>query len=286
MWVFTEIAEWFDKRRALSDDVLDQMVEDAHYGQGAILVASTVKALTTFGAGFVDILKLGDGVTSGTLKGGVQDALRVVAIFPLGKAATMLRQAKGAAAAKLVIDTGGPNCFWVASAKAFRQIGHKFDGELLASVDDVAGALGMSMENLWRIPNLGTGLSYLQRIGAKIGPVAKVTSEAEVARLVPRDGSVVMVVVKLIKNGRESGRHAVYAFRDSLGSIRYMDRTIRNATQEIYTSLNEFGPFKYGATLVPEECAVLYNVFAKSIGLEAPRLVIPVLGVIATDEGK
>ena len=65
-----------------------------------------------------------------------------------------------------------------------------------------------------------------------------------------------------------------------------MDRTIQNATQEIYTSLNEFGPFNYGATLVPEECAVLYNVFAKSIGLEAPRLVIPVLGVVATNEDK
>jgi len=58
MWVFTEFAEWFDKKRAQSDDMMDQMVESAHYGQGAILVASTVKSLTTFGAGFVDILKL------------------------------------------------------------------------------------------------------------------------------------------------------------------------------------------------------------------------------------
>lgn len=54
-------------QRRETDFVLDRWVEDSGYNQGAMIVAATTKALTIFGAGFVDIPSLGDGVRAGTL---------------------------------------------------------------------------------------------------------------------------------------------------------------------------------------------------------------------------
>jgi hypothetical protein len=131
MWYFTEIADRWENARADKDKILDQWVEDSDYNTGVMIVASTTKAFTTFGAGFVDILRLGDGVKEGTLKGAGADALRVAAIFPYGKAARTLKSVKGLSRAKIIVDTGGPNCFWVASAKAFAQVKPKIQGSFV-----------------------------------------------------------------------------------------------------------------------------------------------------------
>jgi hypothetical protein len=286
MWQFTEIAKWFEDKRAQSDAVLDQWVEESNYSTGVMVVAATTKAFTTVGAGFVDVLRLGDGVSQGTWKGAGEDALRLVAIFPVGKAAQLLRSVRGTALARVIVDTGGPNCFWVASAKAFGQIGHKVGGKLLASVDDVARALKMPMSNLWAIPNLATGMAYLQRIGAKIGAVKPVAGAADIVQMVPRDGSVVMIAVKVMDKANVVGGHAIYAFRNTLGQVRYMDRTVGNVAagaQGVFKSIDEIAPL-YGATaLVPYEAAILHNVIVKTFAYDLPRLVLPVLGVVATE---
>jgi hypothetical protein len=290
MWHFTEIADWFDGNRVRSDSILDEWVEGSNYNQGVMVVAASTKALMTFGAGFVDLLRLGDGIKGGTLAGVGTDALRVLAVLPVGRAANLLKSAKGISVAKLILDTGGPNCFWVASAKAFGQIRQKYGGRLLASVEDVAKALGMSMENLWTIPNLATGISYLQRLGAKFGPIKTVANLRDVTQMVPYDGSVVMIAVRVMKAGKVVGGHAIYAFRNTLGQIRFMDRTVGTSTaggaRGAFSSLDEIAPM-YGATaLVPYEAAVLYNIYVKSVVFELPRLVIPILGVVATEDAQ
>jgi hypothetical protein len=48
MWYFTEIADWFEKQRTQSDEILDQWVEDSKYSEGVMIVAASTKALTTF----------------------------------------------------------------------------------------------------------------------------------------------------------------------------------------------------------------------------------------------
>lgn len=290
MWYFTEIADWFEGKRKQSDATLDQWVEDSGYSDGVMIVAATTKAFTTFGAGFVDVLRLGDGTTSGTWEGAGRDALRLVAIFPFGKAASLLKSAKGLSLARVVVDTGGPNCFWVASAKAFAQISQKHRGKLLASVEDLAKALGMSMDNLWVIPNLAKGISYLQRLGAKVGTVRAVSAVRDIESMVPFDGSVVMIAVRVVKNGNVIGGHAIYAFRTAVGQIRYMDRTVgsvvRRGTQGVFSSIADIAPLYGASSLVPYEAAVIYNVFVKSIAHDLPKLVIPILGVVATEESK
>lgn len=285
MWQFTEAANWFENKRAQSDAMLDRWVEDSHYNQGVMIVAASTKAVSTFGAGFVDVLRLGDGLKEGSLAGAGKDALRAVAIFPVGKAAGLLKSARGIAVAKVAVDTGGPNCFWVASAKALGQISHKYNGKLLASVDDVAKALGMSMSNLWVIPRLSAGTAYLQRLGVKVGPVKSVSTTRDIEKMVPFDGSVVMIAVRLTRYGKLEG-HAIYAFRNAFGQVGYMDRTIRAASQTAYESLSAIG-IKYGATLIePMQAAVLHNVYVKSIAHDLHQLVMPILGVVASENKK
>jgi len=226
----------------------------------------------------------------GSLKGAGTDALRLVAIFPVGKAAQMVKSAKGVSIAKLIVDTGGPNCFWVASAKAFAQISNKHKGKLFASVEDLAKALNMSMEKLWKIPNLTTGMSYLQKVGAKIGKVMPVSTLKDITQLLPHNGSVVMIAVNVMKDGKIIGGHAIYAFRTALGKVRFMDRTVgrttKAGTQGVFKSIDDIAPLYGASALVPYEAAVLQNVFVKSIAHDAPKLVIPLLGEIATEDSK
>lgn len=160
MWYLTDVAEWFEQRCNESNGILDSWVESSKYSTGSMVGASVTKALMTFGAGFVDLLRIGDGVKEGTLKGAGVDALRFVAIFPVGKAISLLKTARGVVPAKFVRDPGGPNCFWVASAQALRQVGQTHKGRLLVGVEDLAHALKMPMNALWRIPSLSTGLVY------------------------------------------------------------------------------------------------------------------------------
>jgi len=84
------------------------------------------------------------------------------------------------------------------------------------------------------------------------------------------------------------GGHAIYAFKDVIGRLRFFDRTvgapIGGATRGIFTSIEEIAPY-YGATaIVPYEASVIYNVYLKSIGFELPKLVIPILGVMAENK--
>ncbi len=285
MWYFTDVADWFENKRSQTDSILDQWVEDSGYSTGTIIVASTTKAFTTFGAGFVDLLRLGDGISEGSLKGAGQDALRFVAIFPFGKAASMLRSAKGVTLAKVVVDTGGPNCFWVASAKALAQISHKHNGQLMASVDDIAKSLGMSMNNLLTIPSLAAGLTHLRRLGAQVGPIKPVSKIDDLSRMLPHDGSVAMMVVDVMKYNQRVGRHAIYAFRNSIGQIRFMDRTVGNGVKSVFRSLDDIAAeYPQASHFLAVEAALIKNVFVKTFAHDSPRLVIPLLGVIATEE--
>lgn len=176
----------------------------------------------------------------------------------------------------------------MASAKALRQIGLKCKGKLFASVDDLAKSLGITIDSLWSVPNLATGMSYLQRIGATVGSVKIIKSVKDIAAMVPNDGSVLMLAVRVMKGNRVIGGHAIYAYKDIAGRLRFFDRTVGakfgGNIQGVFKSVDEIAPY-YGATaIVPYEAATLQNVYLKSVGFELPKLAIPILGVVAEEE--
>ncbi len=250
-----------------------------------MIVASTTKAFTIFGSGFVDLLRLSDGLKEGIWKGAGQDGLRAVAIFPFGKATQLLRSAKGLQIARGVANIRGPFCFWVASAKGLAHLEHRFKGQVFVAVEDVAKALGMSMESLWSIPSLSVGLSYLQRLGAQVSAISTVKSVKDLEKMVPRDGSIVMVGLHGFNNNRIINGHATYAFRNVLGKVRYMDRTVGKTVAREYKCIQEIAMKYRGVTdFVPYQAAIIKNVFAGQAWYDIPRLLIPVLGIIATQK--
>jgi hypothetical protein len=157
--------------------MLDSAVENSDYNQGVILAAVAGHTVMELGGSIVDLARLGDGIKSGTLKGWGQDTLRVVAIFPVGKAAQVMKTAKGTVAAKVVADImpRADICAWVASAKALRQIGHSFNGKILATVDDLVKAVGIHPHNVGGL-YMPQVTSMLRQIGAKVGPIRNVKS--------------------------------------------------------------------------------------------------------------
>lgn len=284
MWKFTQLADWWGEQQKQSVAALDEWVEGSNYNQGVMIVAAGTQALMTFGSGFVDVLRMGDGVAKGTAAGLGQDALRVAAIFPVGKAAQMFQAAKATALAKVIVDINPSAgiCAWVASAKALTQIGGTIGSKLFITVDDLAKAIGVNVRHL-------SGLTMeqikivLTKMGARVGAVRVVKSEQEVARMVSYDGSVVMVCVEL-ERSKKIAWHAFYAYRTPIGQLRYMDRTVQTTAQRAYLSIDEIRR-AYGASrMTPIQAMKIENMFVKTVANEIPRLVLPILGVVATDE--
>jgi hypothetical protein len=111
--------------------------------------------------------------------------LRVVAIFPVGKTAQVIKTAKGIKAAKVVADImpRAGICAWVASAKGLQHIGHSFNGKILATVDDLVKAVGVHPHNVGGL-YMPQVTSMLRQIGAKVGATRNVKSMKEVERMV------------------------------------------------------------------------------------------------------
>ena len=208
MWVFTSIADRFDQQKDRANKKLDEAVEDSGYSQGMMIVAAGTHAVMEFGSSFVDLLRLGDGVKEGGWGYG-QDALRAVAIFPMGKVAQMLKSVKGLQVAKIIEDAlpGEAICGWIAGSKALAHAGYKHGGKavtfggkvvwthggkVLIEVRHVAEAMGLAPSMIDTI-SLPAMVMYLKRLGANVDPIKIVTSINQVEQMVPRDGSVALL---------------------------------------------------------------------------------------------
>jgi LysM domain len=262
MWAASDLAEWWDQQHKVSEKALEQFVDD-NPGLFGVIVATTVSTAMQVGAGTVDVLRFGEGMAEGGLKGFGKDALRALSIAgTLGKGAKLVQSFAGARAARLIQNTPGPICGWVSITKALRQTGNK----MYVAVADLLAEDAMAPE----IPTLG-GSSMVQRVaklrelGAKVVDSLKVPDEVDELRsVVPRDGSVVMFGVKWQKAGKNVA-HALYAFYDHMGRFRIADRS-----GAVVSSLQELQELKpgYGAigSAVPQSVALLKNVFMKFVG--------------------
>ncbi len=246
MWIFTEVADWFDKTRADNDAWIDQGLQEwvgttlyddsPWYRNVGVYVASgTLYALnkftTTVAAGFVDVLRLGDGVKEGGWGYG-KDALRLLMI--LGPAA---RGARYAATLVEAVDVSGgtaPNCTWVAASRLLRFTGTR----PLAEVGDVANASGLT--NVGQTgPAWGTDLlPALRSLGAEakavdlateakavdlLGQGAGSTEQALSKVVAANPNGVVMFSVRWMSGGQSVG-HSLLAVRDFFGGISIIDR--------------------------------------------------------------
>lgn len=108
----------------------------------------------------------------------------------------------------------------------------------------------------------------------------------DIEKMIPFDGSLVMMAVNVMNRTRVIGGHAIYAFRNVLGQVRYMDSTVGSISQKAYKSISEIAPMYRASSLVPHKAAIVNNVFVKTIYHDLHILTMPVLGVIAKENNQ
>src|SRR5690242_16175274 len=145
MWVFTDFANAFDKLKEDNAKALDSWLQDwvattlddsspwyrnvaVYAGSGLAYSVNTLS--TSVLSGFVDVLRIGDGVNAGGWGYG-QDALRLLMVA--GPALRLGRYGLSIVAAVDETSNVG-NCTWIAATRALRLTGTKH----FARVGDVA----------------------------------------------------------------------------------------------------------------------------------------------------
>ena len=263
MLAVSDIADWWDEQHRQSKRELDRFVDNNPNLFGVIVATATATAMD-LGAGTVDALRFGQGMAEGGVKGIGKDALRLIALAgPLGRGAKLVQTSANARLARLIVDPGGGICGWVSGTQALRQTGSK----AFAAVEDLAAALGKNVAELGGSTLTGR-LELFRQIGARILPVRAVKAFDDIRKMLKSDGGVALFNVfgKRVEGGvvREVG-HAVYAFRDTLGRVRILDRGgSAGRIGEVFESLETLAK-KYGiqGEWALGEAAILENVFAK-----------------------
>lgn len=278
MWYFTELADKWNRQHELTEKALEEFV-DNNPNLFGVITATALHSSMVLGSGLVDLLRIGDGVfKEGGFKGWGKDALRLIGIAgPTGKGLKLLKSAKHTRLAFLIVDIGGPRCSWVAAAKAMVQTGNKVNGKLFAAVDDLAKAVGIPVPQTGAI-SLQAMTNYLKKLGAGVGPLRNITSLKEATGMLQKNGNVVLISTKAMKNGQQAGGHAFYVYKDVMGRLRLMDRS------GVYKNLAEIARKYPVDEFIPRSAATLTNIYAKYTGPEGSTvLAIEVLGLVSEE---
>jgi hypothetical protein len=249
MWIFTDIADWFDNTRHSNEKWIDSelqpwvattLYEDSPWYRnvGVWAAAGTLYSLnkftTTVAAGFVDVLRLGDGVQEGGWGYG-KDAMRLLMVvgpaMRLGRYAiagiqeldvgtNALRQLTKAGmsfqdALKAVPWAG--NCGWVAAARMLRLTGNS----PLAELSDVAKAAGMEIEETGGLSSVTQLDAPMRFLGAPTA-VKTVQGMDGIADLLSQNPS--SSVMFGVRWGKGMG-HVLVATRNLFGGISILDRS-------------------------------------------------------------
>lgn len=147
-------ADWWDKQKSETEQILDDWVmENPHWW--VIGAATAVHTSMVLGQGFVDVLRLGQGVAEGTAGGVGKDALRLLVVLgPLVRAGavasrTLIPLARSANI-KIAVQVSGVTgpCTFQAVNNALAVTKGK---NLFITVNDMAKALGLSLSNVAKV---------------------------------------------------------------------------------------------------------------------------------------
>lgn len=271
MWVFTEVADWFDKTRADNEKWIDSELQpwvattlyddSPWYRNVGIWTASgTLYALnkftTTVAAGFVDVLRLGDGVQEGGWGYG-KDALRLLMV--IGPA---LRGARWAVSLIPAVDETPlvGNCSWIAATRIARWTGVK----PFAALGDLAKAQGLggigetggayADELLPALKNLGANAEFVTKDLQSLQDVAQVVAE--------NPNGATMFSVEWQMAGKNVG-HTLFGVRNFLGGMTIIDRSGRAVRslmelQDLYPGIGSASV--YGTSIVVDSSLVVRSI--------------------------
>jgi hypothetical protein len=271
MWIFTDVADWFDKTRNDNDAWIDAQLQpwvattlydDSPWYRnlGVWTAAGTLYALnkftTTIASGFVDVLRLGDGVKEGGWGYG-KDALRLLMV--VGPALRTARYAVSLVPAVDALQLN--NCSWVAAARLLRLTGAR----PLAELSDVAKWMGLGAEETAEIwPRELT--PAMRSLGANVREGSLQTGTIkELAKVTLRENPQAATLFSVRFNmGGESVGHTLIAVRSVFGGMKIIDRTGRMVNSLI--ELEDLYP-GIGSATVDAKVVVGQNTIAvKSLG--------------------
>jgi nucleoid-associated protein YgaU len=229
MFGLESIADYFDKLHEDNKRFLrlefQEWVNDVYRSDGegwkfyaTAATAATAEALYTvaggLGAGLVDTLRLGEGVKKGSAWGVVEDGLRLTAVA--GGAFRVFRVAMASA------EIGGAmSCVVSSSAKAGMLTGRflRLD-QLFNRISTLAGGRKVVVSpNFPGLPTPQYFVDLFRLLGGRVTNVA-VKSVKDVVELA-RTSNQPIVFAVWWKGG---GGHAMVAFRDLLGRVRFADQ--------------------------------------------------------------
>lgn len=226
----SEYADWWDKQKRETEKILTEWVQD-NPQWWAVTVATGVQTSMELGAGFVDVLRFGEGMAQGGVKGFGKDALRLLAILgPLGKAGGMLSRFAHLRQIRLAVQVEGVNgpCTFQAVNNAMSILRGK---NYFITVKDMAKAVGKPLSAIGTdssgLRNLGAHvhevLDFLISQGVKIKRFANPRSVDEVIRLAQGENGVTIFAIRCTTTRGEVIEHSVIAARDALGRVRFAD---------------------------------------------------------------
>lgn len=256
-----ELADWWDKEKRESEKILmDWVGENPHWW--AIGVAGTVQTTMEIGSGYVDVLRIGEGVEKGTAAGYVEDGVRVLGLAgPAAKAAgkvsrtvTPWLRSKNLRVAAQLNDIGatGP-CTFQAVNNALVLTRKK---NLFVTVGDMAKSLGKPLLNLGQAANgnykIGAWVDDLiptiRAAGARVKEIKGLKTIEQVVALARREaGPVIFAIKTTVRESAGTTReifHSVIAFRLPGGSVRFADYGGRfvNTLDDLVTNLRVGNP--------------------------------------------
>jgi len=219
MFGLEKAANWWDGQRQETEDILQNWVNNSdssfamHSKAG---VAALVSTSMTLGAGFVDLLRLGEGIKEGGW-GYAQDGLRLLSF-----AGPVVRLGR-LGLAKWTVDPmpGEGICAMVAIAKAMRQTGNRF----FLRAEEVIGKMVEIPGDLSLITNK---LKYF--FGAKTTLVRYIYVKPVALKQILSNHPKAVVLFNIcwkwkIRGKEEEVAHMMYAFKDSLGRVKIADRS-------------------------------------------------------------
>lgn len=223
MFGLGDFADWWDEQKNQSQQILDDWVfSSASNGKPdyfAIAIATAATTSMELGAGFVDVLRLGEGVNAGGW-GYAQDGLRLLIV-----AGPTIRVGRmGLTRLTADINPSAGVCGWVSMTQALRQTGVKH----FAIVDDLARAAGVEISALGGT-NIGAMLNVLRSMGASARIVRVSNGISSLRRLAQSHvGDVIQFGVTWVPPGAtQPVGHALYIFKNSLGRVKIVDRSGR-----------------------------------------------------------
>ncbi|MEQ1764489.1 MAG: hypothetical protein ABL984_15270, partial [Pyrinomonadaceae bacterium] len=206
MVVAADLADWWDEKQKKREKDLEEWVQD-NPQWWAVALATVGATSMQFTAGFVDVLRLGQGAAEGGWGFG-KDALRLLTVLgPLGRAAGMLSRMRHLQGLRLAVKTKGVTgpCTFTAANNAMSIVGRQ-PTNLFLTVRDAAKALGRPLKSITKNEKgkhvIGAWIDdiawFLEANGAKIRQVAGFTKISDVIAAAARENGVIVFAFKCV----------------------------------------------------------------------------------------